>query len=289
MLVNLATAVRGCALCTKQSQLVSINRALVRLAAELGVPSITVNASKGSDDSRLFSAADRHLSPEGHQVVGRRVLGALLGGLDPPRPTPALLRPMGGAADDGDLRTACQLGEELQPLIGSAVGFERVDLGGTTAAAKVGWEARQPGASLTLCIRHPLAAAGKAGSRSYRVALGLQASHALNLPLFGVATVECLGGCACNVTRMDTLGKRRVTVTNFLRLAVSTRPSAARTDDAAAPCSQCAVRITNSRNASDRTRVVVRALIAGPFGPETNFVNPFYLGGLFGSSLRNVG
>ena len=167
-------------------------------------------------------------------------------------------------------------------------------------SSQIGWEAREPGASLSLCTPFPtddtlVASEPTGGGRAastrvvaqhdqqskpswpYQIAVGLQLSHDLNLPLFGVAKLRCEGACICVCSwshhgafnascQFDGLAKERVTVTAFARLAVARRPpdGRERADATGCPSDQCAVRITNTdAESGERSRVIVRALIVG--------------------------
>jgi hypothetical protein len=133
----------------------------------------------------------------------------------------------------------------------------------------------------TKCARARKAALSSNATRrslpSYRVALGFQVSHRGNRPLFGRATVRCGDGCRCcadgDGCEVDTLGARLVTITEFLRLDVRPLRDAERNATAGpGRCAQCAVTVANTNNASERSRVVLRAVISGQHGSQTNWV-----------------
>lgn len=107
---------------------------------------------------------------------------------------------------------------------------------------------------------------------------------------------RCDGGCACSETRMDTLIDQQVTVTRFMRLRTtvsSPAPAAVSRLDPeiptflpshwirkfrhSCPLSKCTVLVSNSHSRKEPHRVVLRAVIVGPLGRHTQFVDPFHL------------
>jgi hypothetical protein len=163
-------------------------------------------------------------------------------------------------------------------------------------APKVGWEALDPGASLTLCSKLPREDLEEkvqdfrdrvmpnwkdqlirpiSSVAPYRISLGFQVSHPRNRPLFGVAHVECFGTCNCTCdsavsgcagNRMDTLQNTSlVTITTFMKLLAwqQTLPLPMETKSSC-PADSCIIRVHNQDDsAGTRFKVVVRALILG--------------------------
>ena len=154
----------------------------------------------------------------------------------------------------------------------------------------------------------------------YILAVGMQLSHEKNLPLFGLARVTCHGGCRCacrwshhgafnSSCIFDGLGHGGggVTVTAFVRMtarsvlppapgggdAKDDKASAATASDdepskACAP-DQCAIHIANvaDRSRPDRSRVLVRALMAGyEHHHSTKWLNTYHLDAAGLSSYR---
>jgi len=136
----------------------------------------------------------------------------------------------------------------------------------------------------------------------YRVSLGFQVSHPRNLPLFGVASIECEpDSCVCKCDNaatnssgctFDTLSNHSslVTVVTYLNLDVSESSSSyARAEHRAAtdcPVGTCAIRVRNAAAGTDgRFRVVLRALIVGLNDWRTRWLRN---GGLVRAGMGNV-
>ena len=129
-----------------------------------------------------------------------------------------------------------------------------------------------------------------AGHPRSRLGLGLIMSHAANLPLFGVARVDCAGACKCSCEvadgadcLVDTLSNgTRVTVTDYTRVLIVPRAlsaaGAGKADrvgrmcgEGADPTAMCIVRVRNTRVQGARARVAVRSLTFGINDYRTNF------------------
>mmetsp|Transcript_69649 Transcript_69649/g.138098 ORF Transcript_69649/g.138098 Transcript_69649/m.138098 type:complete len:110 (-) Transcript_69649:344-673(-) len=101
----------------------------------------------------------------------------------------------------------------------------------------------------------------------------MQISHDRNLPLFGVARIECSGGCECECVWSHhgafnsscyfdgLLPGGHVSVTAFNRLFVTRRnTTAAKTNTLGCAPGQCAVTVRNVEDPkATRKRVIVRA------------------------------
>ena len=298
-----------------------------RMAADYGAQTIDVDADANRS---LFGTDAMHLTQEAHTGVYNRLMELY-------HTWPATTSRVNATRrrSSGDMGVSCYLGDQLQPLVarGSTRGFARTDLDGGRRGpdeAKIAWEARDRGSQLILCPRLPREAALALAERNltyvnkrgrpvgpsvYLTALGLQISHPKNLPLYGVAQLQCDGACRCKCIRsahgaftsncsFDGLQRAgSATVTAFVRM------EAREADDAAGVserlCGEpgrCVLRVTNSRaDATDaarsdvtstkslisapapgqesepRHRVVVRALIIGLRDWRTKWVNEFML------------
>ena len=199
---------------------------------------------------------------------------------------------------------ACHLGAELAPLLQRVSHFYRVDLASERlrgAVPKIGWEAREPGAQLTMCAdlpRHgtPVDPANRvapppASRPHYLAMIGMQVSHRRNRPLFGVVHVGCRGACSCACAAdsaeldplagptfdadcsYDTLVGGRVSVTHFLRLTLNAATNSSPRSTASSPCrpTQCAIDLTNSDGSHGAHRKPPRhgrESVAGRGNPE---------------------
>ena len=287
VLINILTVVHGCRSCVTNMTLDATHDKLLALAGRYGADTVTVNASD-PEQQWLFTSSNPHLNGAGHSFVHAELMRLF----DTPAAPPSPPVPSSLSKSSSSLLTSCRIGDEISPLVSHSSSFARVDHGSHSGNQKVSWEARRPGATLALCFEHALerraASSGGASSR-YVVALGFMVSHPENQPLFGNVTVRCDGGCACNHARMDTLTTTmRATVTRFMRLHASVRSPAAaavaRTDPPSGslseqhcPLSKCTVLVSNSVSSEEPHRVVLRAVIVGPMGVHTQFVDPFQL------------
>jgi len=290
--------------CNSKRHVLHLHNATVARAVALGAQVVSLDADEHPE---LFGPDSYHMNAAGHRRVFNelwaryRVMqcGAFRSG-------EGSMGDVGGGGEGAGLGVSCAVGDELQPLVAKADGFERVDLsssggggGGGKREPKVVWEARLPGASLTLCLPLPRTEAAateayiahlkdpgwgpNAGSSSqldpmarYKLLLGLQMSHARNLPLYGVAYLSCSGACGCARPErperrctaaapcpIDTLTEQPVTITRWFEVAVSERDSThhgtlCRSADA------CMVQVRNSAPEGEaRHRVHVRAAIFG--------------------------
>ncbi|KAG8465996.1 hypothetical protein KFE25_005566 [Diacronema lutheri] len=252
-----------------------------------------------NESAPLFMADRRHLNEAGHRHVARRALelldelaAARAHGSGAPRDAVAAESAL-AAAESARARTRCMLGEALAPAVLDALKFNRSVLG----EGKVGWEATEPGAALTLCAsRQPL-------RERTEVRLGLGHGHsALQLGLVriffsrgcGLASPRLVGKrppshngeCAPSSCSYDPRPARNIRsralqvdfVGYILRptappgAAVRAEPSVSAAVERAhevaarARCS-CAVSVTNSPLATPRVpghRVIVRALVIAP-------------------------
>ena len=261
--------------CMGRVRLLAFRDKLVRAANETGAQVITIDAD---EVPHLFGADSFHLNANGHRTVFNeiwRLYSAL---------PCAEHRENARTEVDEDIGVACALGDELEPLVGLADGFERTDLAsGLGKAPKIGWATKRTAAALALCTKlpraqkeaHERAAPGlitlnERDARKlplrpgfpYRISVGLQASHPRNLPRFGVARVDCVGACNCTcdgagetVTdpsgcKLDTLSNTSaVTVTTYLNLKVTeVDPASTNTPGTewGCPADACVVRVTNT-------------------------------------------
>jgi len=267
--------------CMSRERQLSLHNAIVALANATGAQLVSLDCDETPE---LFGADSFHLNAAGHRHVFNEIWRAY-------RQMPcsgqnSSTHAVGKIGDDSGV--TCALGDELQPLIGSAVGFRRADLVGPHRVAKIGWEASDPGASIMFCVPLPRhAVAMKLASKRlfwhrkdadqqaaflgahFNVGIGFLVSHPHNKPLFGKAHVDCHGSCTCpcNGTTCiyDTLSNTsRVTVTSFLRLDVlDAHASAPDMHSSQCPPNACIVRVQNTNSADKRSRVVVRSIIAG--------------------------
>ena len=196
--------------CASRKQVESLRDATLSLAQRWGAQSIVMDANL----NRSFFESDvTHLTQEGHRLVSSR-----LWDLYKSSPPAALAPTSGGAKGTTQKGLMCHLGQELEPLVARAHKFARTDIS-RDGSGKIGWEAREPGAELELCLSLPWEAArsiaaqrktleyrnkrernqeqSEALYKKFTMAVGLQASHPLNPPLVGVARVRCRGGCHC--------------------------------------------------------------------------------------------
>ena len=301
----------GCPIhCVKQRDVTSLHTQLLEIARVRGTPTLTVDANKSF---ALFQAEDGgvHLNAAGHAFVATELL-ALFRDWPAPPPPPAARRGRGAqrrgagiesgadfasaqpsaAADTG---VSCFLGDDLDAIVSDTHRFTKTDFASVRAgAAKLGYEAREAGAALTLCVKLPDLASTPGATRSgpyarkpdrgrFAIVVGLQTSHARMLPLYGRAEVTCHGGCTCWCKRrgkkgkpstkgpciFDALSQTRYSLTNFMQLEAEPVERLGGAPHDNTTCAECAVRVTSIRgNASEETelprhRVGVRALIAG--------------------------
>jgi len=285
-----------------------VHASLQALATRYHVPTVTMDRDGAAFD--LFNDDLMHLNQYGHQHVSDELVRLYTEwphwqlGLSALNTTE---RERAASRAASLMPVTCHLGEELEPLVGISDGFARTNFARDprSRADKIGWEARSAGASLTLCAPFPpepprlerqllLPNTGHSQYR-YVLALGMQLSHELNKPLFGLAHVACAGACRClckwshhgafNETCFYNglaPGHSGASVTAFVRLLAarneSASPSAAAADGAAGstaaaaearavsacPRETCVVTITNSPDPSEpRLRVLVRSLVFG--------------------------
>lgn len=289
---------------------------IVQLARETGAYRIEVDAD---ESPQLFGSDSFHLNQEGHRWVAEQMWAVYKRLPCAPR---QLTRAGAGRAgldnvNRGELyrsategSTMCLVGEELLAVVSAnaTAGFHHVDLNPPEKKTpKMVWEARKPGATLSLCLPMALGVAAQRAERSkamvevrgrnmtlpdkqFRLGLGLIMSHAANLPLFGVARVDCAGACKCSCEvadgadcLVDTLSNgTRVTVTDYTRVLIVPRAlsaaGAGKADrvgrmcgEGADPTAMCIVRVRNTRVQGARARVAVRSLTFGINDYRTNF------------------
>ena len=298
--------------CTTHKHIERLHTAIGKLAASYSVPMITMDHD-GQSGIGLFGEDKMHLNQAGHAHVHAELMRLYSG-------WPHWQLGLNSTVHNDDasraarrMNVACHMGDELAPLIGGARGFTRINFARDPngRADKIGWEARTAGAALTLCTGfpteppvqpkgaredRPLLSNGGASEYRYVIAVGMQLSHVLNLPLFGVAHVACAGACQCSCKwshhgafnescLYDGLTKGGATVTAFVRMLArrtenATGGGGASGDNgsgrsagegragrsAARACGHgmCAVTITNSPDVAEpRLRVVVRSLMVG--------------------------
>ena len=248
--------------------------------------------SRDADETpELFGADSFHINVNGHRSVFNEIWQTHRTQRCK-EPSPYKARDVAAAG----MGVLCALGSDLEPLVREAVGFRKVDSARVDNAPKVGWEALEPGASLTLCSKLPREDLEEkvqdfrdrvmpnrkdqlirplSSVAPYRISLGFQVSHPRNRPLFGVAHVECFGTCNCTCdsavsgcagNRMDTLQNTSlVTITTFMKLLAwqQTLPLPMETKSSC-PADSCIIRVHNQDDsAGTRFKVVVRALILG--------------------------
>ena len=198
--------------CTTRAHIERLHGMISALAANYSVPTVTMDHDGPSGAGR-FGDDLMHLNQIGHAHVRDRLLHLYAS-------WPHWQRGLEYSAHDEDaaraasrLPVACHMGEELEPLVAHARGFSRVNFARDPGARadKVGWEAREANSSLTLCARFPAEPAAlrvgirerpllsNGGNKDYRyvLAVGMQISHHLNKPLYGVAHFQCGGACSC--------------------------------------------------------------------------------------------
>ena len=309
----------GCPTCVRQREVTKLHAQLLELARVHGTPTLTVDANKSL---ALFQAdGGVHLNAAGHAFVAAELL-AMFRDWPAPPPPPAARQARSPRRDDAQRRHAgkesgaelasaqpsaspdtgvsCFLGDDLDKIVSDRRNFTKTDFASARAgAAKVGYEAREAGAALTLCVKLPDLASTPGTARlgytrdgaytarkpdrgRFAIVVGLQTSHARMLPLFGRAEVTCHGGCTCWCHRRGDKGKpstkrpcvfdalsQRYSVTNFMQMeAEPVERLGGAAPDNNTTCAECAVRVTSIRgNASEekelpRHRVGVRALIA---------------------------
>ena len=267
--------------CTTRQHVEQLRAELDRLASAYSAKVITVDCNVNRS---LFGDDVTHLTQVGHALVFEQMWRMHH---EPTAPRDA--SPVRPTHSTSDIGIACYLGDELSPLLRNVTRFARVDLA-RGAAPKIGWEALERGARLTICNDLPRAmgaiGAWEMGKLQktpvaplYTGMLGVQISHRLNLPLFGVIRLDCHGACRCDCMAdpgvsdrsesfdgncsFDTLVSGRVSVTHFLRVVIRNvvESAAARLNS---PCDagQCALSVSNSEDADEkRIRVVLRALM----------------------------
>ena len=263
---------------------------MLALARERGVLSLTIDAGRTAP---LFSGDRIHLNNAGHAFVAAQVLHMFRAVSPSPERHPKAASP--------DMGVSCHMGKNLQAAVIGSRGFVEADFASRRAGApKVGLEAREAGAALTLCAQlrppggakpHGQGAKSDPPQWTHRIAVGLQTAHARVRPLFGRARVSCHGPCRCSCKwssdcLFDGLSARGVSVTRFVQLDVSRTAyeSPEATDADARSCSECAVRITSVRgNETEeaqlpRHRVGVRAMIVGARDWRTWWTNDYMLG-----------
>lgn len=293
--------------CTTRQHIESLHSMISGLAANYSVPMVTMDHDGASGEGR-FGSDLMHLNQAGHEHVRDRLMHLYATWAHWQRGLDYSAHDDEASRAASRLPVACHLGEELEALVGAARGFSRTNFARdpATRADKVGWEAREAGASLTLCANFPPQPAAllegvrerpllsNGGKREYQyvLAVGMQLSHALNLPLFGVAHFQCHGGCACmcrwshhgafnESCYYDGLAHGGATVTAFVRMLAS--KVAPPLHDGTRECRRdaCAVTITNSPDPGEvRRRVLVRALMMG-FNEHSSskWLNTYHLDG----------
>ena len=304
--------------CTTHRHILRLHAMLGELAANYSVPVLTVEHDGPSGTGR-FGADLMHLNPAGHAHVTDELLRLYA-------TWPHWKRGLDARRHDADAERAaarmpvtCHLGAELGPLVGAANGFAQANFARDPGARtdKVGWEARGPGSRLTLCAGfpaeppaqrvkdRPLLSNGGHHEYRYVVAVGLQLSHPLNRPLFGVAHVGCAGACECmckwshhgafnESCYFDGLAQGHATVTAFARLLARRVPpphadeAGAAHNSACAARDACAITISNSADPDEpRRRVIVRALMMGyNEHHSTKWLNTYHLDGTGLTSYR---
>ena len=265
-----AHCVEGRVGCTTRAHVERLHTSLLEMAAHLGVPSVTMDYES---NATVFSWDKMHLNQLGHDEVHAQLLSLYK---DASRwPSQRSSHSRDEPAEELPVR--CYLGDQLADLVSHSTGFAKVNFGGGRAD-KVGWEARNASASLTLCTRFPrdaspppppppsappessasrpaaklLSASHKPPGHAYAMAVGLQMSHDLNPPLFGHARIRCAGACRCNCFYshhgafnasciFDGLIRTRISITAFARLAVERVPPTTRAapDEPGSPMSSC--------------------------------------------------
>ena len=313
--------------CTTRNHIERLDKALKQLAEKYYVPTVTMDRD-GADGASIFNDDFMHLNQKGHEAVRDELIRLY-------REWPHWQKALDTSMHDADATRAanlmplvCHMGDELQPLIGQSHGFRRVNFARDqwSRADKIGYQATTAGSSLTLCTGFPpeppskdlplpqWAKLGPTVNQSTKeglrhvIAVGMQISHDLNLPLFGVAKLSCAGACKC-VCRwshhgafnesclFDGLAKGRATVTAFLRLLASREspPPAAPPalgageggggkrlhPERACAHDQCALTISNSADPNDRLRVILRSLMVGYNQHHSSkWLNTYYLDGV---------
>ena len=303
----------------RQRDVTNLHTDLLEIARVHGTPTLTVDANKSL---ALFQAdGGVHLNAAGHAFVAAELL-AMFRDWPAPPPSPAVKQarsPRRGGAqrrragmESGaelasaqpsatpDTGVSCFLGDDLDAIVSDTHHFTKTNFASARAgAAKVGYEAREAGAALTLCVKLADLTSGSGAARlgltgdgvytarkpdrgRFAVVVGLQTSGARMLPLFGRAKVTCHGGCTCWCSRRGKKGEprtkqpcvfdalsQRYSVTSFNRMEAEPAERLGGAPYDSTTCAECAVRVTSIRgNASEekelpRHRVGVRALIAG--------------------------
>ena len=198
--------------CMSRERTLWLHGQLTEIARATGAHVVSMDADETPE---LFGADSFHLNAAGHRAVFNQIWRIYRD-----RPCEAPQAPHARHSAERGAGVLCALGDELQPLVipAGTRGFERTNLAGEKRVPKIGWEARAPGSTLSLCA--PLPAEERAAKQHafksrimphpkdrvrlplnaeapYRISIGFQISHPRNLPLFGVAHVECEGACAC--------------------------------------------------------------------------------------------
>jgi len=144
--------------CTTRRHIEQLHEASLRLATRYGLPSISLDNDDAASSDK-FGPDMMHLNQRGHDLVHDWLM-TLYATHDWSRfLSVASATSASVAASVADqLPVRCYLGEQLGELIGPTTsGFQRVNFARepTQRADKVGWEARNASASVTLCARFP--------------------------------------------------------------------------------------------------------------------------------------
>lgn len=205
-----------CSSCVDPPGARRLQKLLEGLARTLSVPTVSVDASSnrslfGSDRVHLNVAGHAHVhaqlmklflewpqvQPRAHLTQGdpelnvtEHTFSSVAASEQPRSHDGGLLRQQRPAAVD------CRVGHEVSELVSLSRNFALVDLAAGRGAEKPGWETRVPGSELRLCFNLNADEPGVTRT-AHRLAIGIQTSHPLNLPLFGPAHFACVG-CACS-------------------------------------------------------------------------------------------
>jgi len=213
-----AHALLGCPSCLRPNQALRTHRALMAVFSSYAVPVVTLGGAADIQQN-VFNNDGRHANAAGHRAIYKKVWEALSFVASNRTAAPNQTGPFNQNRSSTRSRSVeaveapvtCLLGKEMAPIIlPTSRGFERVEMLQEPKGLhepKVAWETRQAGSHLSLCIeQRQLNYKKEARGRDRRTlrtdrmqlaVLGMQTSHARNMPFFGIARVSCHGGCSC--------------------------------------------------------------------------------------------
>ena len=288
--------------CMNRERQLLIRDTLVDIALKEGAVVIEVDADT---DPHLFGSDSFHMNQEGHNLVAERMWDSWVNFKDKPC-TKGSIRKRSSKTGE----TICLVGQEVSSVVsmGASHGFSIVDMNPSSKKTpKFAWQATNPSSHLRMCFKLPLRLAKERAKKSasmvevkgrnfslpkqmFRFGLGLLRSHELNPPLFGVASVECSGGCKCECRSAsggqeqcsyDMLSRTtRATITDFKRIYVEHTPTMEEENAFVADtCGQtkfkggetCVLTVRNTDTNNERSRVAVRSVVFGLNDHRTNF------------------